>query len=174
MTYNITKDDIAFCDAMCYKHHGYFETIPDEDQIQDCREYMCRAAEKYEPEEGKFKTYASWWIIGAVKKHYTRKYNGYPKSSDVYYQGLQADVSSEHHINLRDLENEYGKKDLVNRLVETMPRDVKIGLTRYAEGERYSDIIKDIGYKLTQQNFNAKIQRWRKNHGIIQGERHIA
>ena len=173
--YNISLDDVNYCDALCYKFHAYWGGIPDDDQIQDCREWMCIAADKYDPElSPKFMTYARWWIRGAVAKHYVRTYNGYPKYSDVFYQGLHVSGDPDNHTNPRLTSSEYEKKELVEKLVATMPKDVEIALKRHAEGERYSDIMRDTGYKYSRQNFNQRIETWRKKQGIHRGEEAIA
>ena len=79
MPYKITENDVNYCTALCYKFHARYGRIPDEDQIQDCLEFMCIAAKKYTPElSPKFMTYARWWILRAVQKEYVRIHgNGY-------------------------------------------------------------------------------------------------
>jgi len=167
--YKITKKDIGYCDALCYKFHARYGGIPDEDQIQDAREFMCRAAKKWDPElSPRFITYARWWILGAVQRTYYRTNNGYPKHSDVYYQGLEVG-SVEHKIkNIRNLATEYEKKELVQNLVATMPKRVETALKRNAEGEKFTDMLSDLGYN-TRQALAQKIDRWRTKQGIVKG-----
>ena len=177
--YKITENDINYCDALCYKFHGYWGRIPDEDQVQDAREWMCIAATKYKPEIGKFMTYAGKWIWGAVAKEYSRTYNGYPKFSDVYYQKLQVNFGDGDlgHAgfdtkNERDLADELEKKNQVEKLVKTMPKVVEKALRRNADGEKYTEMLSDLGYN-TRQALAQKIDRWRNKQGIKKGEKHI-
>jgi len=165
--HKITENDIKYCDALCYKFHKFWGRYPDEDQIQDAREWMCRAAQRYKPElSPKFVTYARWYILGAVSKEYVRNYNGYPKFSDVYYQGLQTAMDDREFENGRNFSKEYENKDLVEKLVGTMPKVVEIALRQHAAGENFTDMIGDLGYN-TRQALAQKIGRWRKKQGIV-------
>ena len=177
--YKISENEINYCDALCFKFHAYWGRIPDEDQIQDAREWMCRATIKYKPEKGKFMTYAGKWIWGAVAKEYSRTYNGYPKFSDVFYQKLQVnfgDGDLTHYAfdpkNDRDFAREYEKKDQIEKIVKTMPKVVEQALRRKADGENYTEMLTDLGYN-TRQALAQKIDRWREKQGITKGEKRI-
>jgi len=167
--YEIKESDINYCDALCHKFHWEFGGRPDEDNIQDCRESMCIAAKTYDPTlTPYFFTYARWRILWAVKRNYIRySKKGYTMSGDVYYMKLVGGGGArrDNQINRRGLVHEYENFDLTNRLVATMPERVETALKRHAEGEMFTDIIKDIGYN-TRQALAQKIDRWRDKQGI--------
>ena len=165
--YNITDKDIGYCDALCYRFHGYWGRIPDEDQIQDAREGMCIAAQKYNPElSPRFMTYARWWIKGMVNKYYNRTYRGYPRSGDVYYQNLQVGGEGNDMLSERRVDIEYEKKEIISKLVESMPKHVEIVLKRSAEGETKAEISRELGYK-DRQGLDNKVRAWRKTPRAI-------
>ena len=169
--YKITENDVNYCDALCYKFHSRFGRIPDEDQIQDCREFLCRAAKKYKPElSPRFMTYARWWILSAVQKEYVRvnHNNGYRKSNDVFYQGLQVNVESIDAMNDRNISDEYEKKDLAEKILSTASPRVEQALRRNAEGEKYAEMLSDVGCN-TRQALKQSIDWWRKKQGIVPG-----
>jgi len=173
--YKITDLDVGYCDALCYKFHARYGRIPDEDQIQDCREFMCRAAKKYKPElSPRFMTYARWWILAAVQKEYVRvnHSNGYIKNNDVFYQGLHVNVESIDAMNNRNISDEYEKKDLAEKILSTASPRVEQALRRKAEGENYTDMLADVGCN-TRQALKQSIDWWRKKQGIVPGEKHI-
>ena len=175
MPYKITENDVNYCTALCYKFHARYGRIPDEDQIQDCLEFMCVAAKKYTPElSPKFMTYARWWILRAVQKEYVSIHgNGYVINNDVYYQRVQLQSEIDWIQDDRLLDVAYEVHELAERLVGTMPPEVEAGFRGIADGKYLTDVMEEIGYTKSRQNLHAKIDRWRIKQGIKKGERPI-
>jgi len=69
--YEITENDIKFCDSYTAKLCRKCGRLPDDDAIQSGREGLCEAAHDYDPNRSpSFKGWAAWKIRHRVYRNY--------------------------------------------------------------------------------------------------------
>ena len=169
--YKITEKDIHYCDWLCKKFHLYHGRKPTEDQIQDAREAMCIAADKWDETKARtFISYARWWIYGYVQRNYNKchpnpkdpeKY--YMRSNDVYYQGRQENTGIDYAVE-ETTASKCESKDLVNKLTAAMPLDIEFVLRMQSRGVPISKSMEYLEITKSRQSFHQKINRWRNRN----------
>lgn len=169
MSYEITQNDINYCDALTYKLCRRYGIIPTEDHIQEGRLGMVIASKKYDPERGvKFMSYAvndiRAKILGTRPQYHP---DGFPNKRCVYYLKLTNSIScipDFYYKDTRNLEEEYADFDYVSKVLSKMPdnlRQAVIGKALY--GYNYKDLRKDLG--LAPGSLETLLYDWRKTKG---------
>ena len=172
LVYNITEKEIHYCDWLCHHFHALRGRRPTEDQIQDAREALCIAADRWDPD--KHRTFISWarfWIYGYVERNYSHRFKRRPKfpdtvymrSNDVYYQNRQVNTDID-CIKETTTASQCEVKDLVNKLTDKMPLDIEFALRMQSQGVPITKSIEHLGLKTSRQAFHQKIDRWRKKN----------
>ena len=170
--YKITEKDIHYCDWLCRKFHAYRGRKPTEDQIQDAREALCIAADRWDPDKHRtFISYARWWIYGYVERNYSHRFHRSPKfpdrvymrSNDVYYQGRQGNTGIDYTVE-ETTASQCEAKDLINKLTDKMPLDIEFALRMQSRGVPIKKSMKYLGLRTSRQAFYQKIDRWRNKN----------
>ena len=147
--------------------YAKFGKKPTEDQIQDAREFMCKAAHKFNPRMGvPFMSYAAFWIWSSVSNNiYKYRKNGTAYRACVYrslpdqrlvrggdsISNLGA-ANKEMGLKKSAVRSEIGAElsfedlDLIERALAMMPERFADSVIRNAlYGESFTDIEKEWG-----------------------------
>jgi RNA polymerase sigma factor (sigma-70 family) len=153
MGYQITDDDISFCDAYTTKLCKRCGRLPDEDAIQSGRLGMCEAAARYNPKKsGSFKGWATYLI----KKHlYQEHYK--MRSNDASDQKMVAKFE-DFRYSVGSFEDSVITKDLFYKALErATPYQRKILKEMFLNDKNPYDLEKETGK--THQSFYLIAQK---------------
>lgn len=114
MGYQITDDDISFCDAYTTKLCKRCGRLPDEDAIQSGRLGMCEAAITYDPAKSdSFKGWSTYFIKNQIFREYFKM-----NSSDALDQHEKKIAELDHKCySMGDAEKTTITKDLFNKAI---------------------------------------------------------
>ena len=146
--------------------------IGDEDLIQAGRFALWKSAKRYDPDRGKFSTYAYKAIYHAMLKELSKRKNevslNVPVAGDEELE-LQ-DTIADLNQSLEGVELKFELEDFMKTL---NPRRQDI-LKRKAKGETRKEIAKALGvsYDLIVKEMKAIKTQWSKFHNNVEEEEH--
>ena len=166
--YKITDEDIHYCAWVARKlYRTKHNRFPDEDEMQDAMEGMCKAAETFEEGRGtKFATWARWHIFQKMtyKTPGALRRNGLPVKSDMYlmcnsYPYTEDDCFKKYSTKQ---ENQILDGIAVTEVLPMFPQKLREATIRhYFEGEDYKEMAEELGYS-NDSSLSSVLGQWRK------------
>jgi RNA polymerase sigma factor (sigma-70 family) len=172
--YQITQDDIEYCDALIVLMATAWGRVADDDAIQAGREGMCIAAKYYNPSKKKvkFMTWANKWIKGCLFRHLFNPPNskGYPYYACVMRGGPVSEyIDDVYNKTKRNIESEYVKfEDVQNAFKSMHPNMRKAFIGKALDGKTYAQTGRELGY--SRKSLESFIKEWRDGRYTYTGE----
>ena len=174
--YDITKDEIDYCNWIGRKICRRWGCEYDEDKRQDVMEQICIAAGRYDPikHKTKFITYAKSFVMQGISTSFLIYQPGRkdPIKSCPLFQKKTTNIDFCDIKNERDMESEYIKLDLVEKTLCAMPPKIREAVfQKFYNDKSYRELSSEFGIKL--YSVGSQVRNWMVKKKLFGNNRHI-